>query len=214
MFRHITNLLEETMKILYMLFAVMVMAIPPAKAEENRAMTVPEIYNFVSSTNSAVNSPNLNTASGFLNRTTAENARFENRVAVYNGGSPWVSAWYGQPTYSAYYRYPLSPYYSQASMRTLGKWDHINTLMHRKRMVPGYRAHMEITGTTVNPYGQSAIVDVDWKEYSLAYSPYQPSLATQAMNTNARCKMYLSKMGEHEIMLTRMDCNTNTNLPF
>lgn len=201
------------MKYFFMFFAFLVMAIPPAQATENR-MTVTEIHNFIGQANSAVNNPNMHVARNFLNRTTAENAAFDNRVSVYNGHDPYYRVWYNNPAYGSYYRYPYSPYYASTSSRALHKWDHINLIENKKRMIPGYQAHMNVLDSTINPYGRTAVVDIDLKEYSLAYTPHHPTLASRVLHANSRCKMYLSKMGSDEMVLTRMDCNTNTNLPF
>lgn len=202
------------MRFLFTFFALLVMVMPSAHATENRIM-VTDIHNFVNNANSALNNPNLHVTRNFLNRTTAENAVFENRIAVYTpGADPWHRVWYNNPAYGHYYRYPQNPYYNPTSMRNLTKWDHINTVENKKRMIPGYQARMEVTNTVISPYGGTAIVDVDMKEYSLAYTPYHPNLTQQVLNANSKCKLYLSKMGNHDIVLSRMDCNTNTNLPF
>jgi len=203
------------MRFLLTVFALMVMVVPSAQATENR-ITVTDIHNFVNNANSAVNNPNMHVARNFLNRTTAENAIFENRIAVMNGVNPYHRVWYNNPAYAYgyYYRYPMNPYYAPTSARSLTKWDHINMVENKKRMIPGYQARMDITNTVVSPYGDSAVVDVDLKEYSLAYSPYTPTLTQQMLNANSKCKLYISKMGHHDMVLSRMDCNTNTNLPF
>ncbi len=201
------------MKHLFMFFALFILVIPSAQATENR-MLVTDIHQFINSANSAINNPNLHVGRNFLNRTTANNAVFQNKVSVYHQANPWNRVRYNNPAaYGAYYRYPSNPYYSPTSARSLKKWDHVNLLESKKRMIPGYQAHMEITGTTINPYGQSAVVDLDMKEYSMSYTPYHPSLTQKMMHANSKCKMYLSKQGE-DLLMTRMDCNTNTNLPF
>lgn len=202
------------MRSILMLFAFLVVAIAPAQATENR-MTVTEIHNFIGQANSAINNPNWDVSRSFLNRTTAENAVFENRVSVYNNyAHPYHRVWHNNPYYGSYYRYPMNPYYAPTSMRAAKKHDHINMLASKKRMIPGYHAHMDITDTTINPYGSSAVIDIDMKEYSLSYTPLHPTLATRVLHANSKCKMYLTKMGQNELILTRMDCNTNTNLPF
>ena len=201
------------MRFTLMLFALLVMAIGPAQAAENR-ITVTEIHNFIQNASHAINNPNRHVARNFLNRSTADNAVFVNRTAVNNTGTYWHQAWYGNPAYGAYYRYPLNPYYSPTSVDQLGKWDNINLLENKKRMIPGYQAALDVTGTNIHPYGGHAVVDLDMKEYSLSYSPYQPNQAGRTMHANSKCKMYLSKLDDNNIVMTRMDCNTNTNLPF
>lgn len=203
------------MKYLFMAFALFAMTTSQAQATENRIL-VTDIHQFINSANSAINSPNLHVGRNFINRTTTENAIFKNKVSIYNQTvNPWNRVWYNSPAtaYGVYYRYPHNPYYNPTSMNSLRKWDHINQLENKKRMIPGYQSHMEITGTTVNPYGQSAVIDVDMKEYSMSYTPYYPSLSTQIQHASSKCKMYLSKMGS-DLLLTRMDCNTNSSLPF
>lgn len=209
------------MRFLLTALALLMMAAPAAQASENR-ITVSDLYNFVSNTNSAINNPNLHVSRDFLNRITADNAVFDTTVAQYNYGynynyaDPWHRVWYANPAYGYYYRYPYARYYGYGptSMRSMTKWDHINTLENKKRMIPGYKAQMEITNTLISPYAGTAVVDVDLKEYSLAYSPYTPALTQHVLNANSKCKLYLSKRSIGDIMLSRMDCNTNTSLPF
>lgn len=207
------------MRFLYVFFALVVMAaVQPAQAMENR-ISVTDIHNFINNTNSALNNPNLHVARNFLNRTTAENAVFENTVSVYdnyaaNPYDPYHRVWYNNPAYGYYYRYPLNQYYAPTSMHSLKKWDMINQIENKKRMIPGYQAKLDITDTVISPYGGTAVVDIDLKEYSTAYNPYMPGLTQSVLNANSKCKMYLSKKGDNDMLLTRMDCNTNTNLPF
>ncbi|MCB9991925.1 MAG: hypothetical protein H6867_11265 [Rhodospirillales bacterium] len=202
------------MRFALMCLGLLVMAAAPASATEHR-ITVTEIHNFVQKTAHAMNDPNRHTARSTLNTALAENASFSNKVSVYNPAGLWHQAWYGHPAaYGAYYRYPTNPYYNPTSLSSLRKWDQINLLENKKRAIPGYEATMDITGTTINPYGTSAVVDLDMKEYSLAYTPYHPTLAGRVLHANSKCKMYLSKVNARDLMMTRMDCNTNTNLPF
>ncbi len=200
------------MRLFVMMCALMVMVMPQAQAMENR-IHVGDLYNFVSDKNSAVNNPLISVSRNFLNRTTAENAIFENRVALHGAAHQWHRVYHAHPSHWAYYRYPWSPYYNPVSMRSMSKWDQINMLENKKRNIPGYQARIDITNTVINPYGTTAIVDVDLKEYSLAYTPYSPALTTRVLHANSKCKMYLSRMGTNELVMTRMDCNTNTNLP-
>lgn len=198
------------MRFLVTIIALALMTAGPAQAMENRITTM-DIHNFVQNTNSAINHPNQHVTRSFLNRAAADNAVFVNQVAVYNPGA-WQQAWYGHPASGYYYRYPLNPHYSPTSASHLGKWDHIYMLENKKRTIPGYRANMDVTGSRISAYGGTAVVDINLKEYSLAYTPYNPALTDLVMHANSTCRMYLSKVGE-DMMMTRMDCNTNTNLP-
>ena len=201
------------MRFILMLLGLIAMAIAPAGATEHR-MTVTEIHNFVQKTARAINNPDRNVARNTLNMAMAENAAFINRISTYNPEGLRQQAWYGAPAGRASYRYPVTPYYSPTSLDTLGKWDTINLLENKRRIIPGYEAAMDVTGTNISAYGMNAVVDLEMKEYSLAYSPYNPTLTDKVLHANSKCKMYLSKVNSDTLVMTRMDCNTNTTLPF
>lgn len=198
------------MRFLLTIFALLVTAVAPATAAER--ISVSDIHNFVENTNHAINNPNRHAARNYLASTTADNAIFVNHIAVLPQPGTWQAAWAG--TYSGYSRYPLNPYYTQTSTGNFSKWQTIDQLESKKRTIPGYQAQLDVTETKINAYGTAATVDVDLKEYSLAYTPYNPTLTTKVMHANSKCKLYLSKAGNSDIVLSRMDCNTNTNLPF
>ncbi len=198
------------MRFLLTIFALLVTAVAPATAAER--ISVSDIYNFVENTNHAINNPNRHVARNHLARTTADNAIFVNHVAVLPSPGTWQAAW--ASAYSNYSRYPLNPYYTRTSTGSFSKWQTIDQLEVKKRTIPGYQAQFDVTQTEINAYGTLATVDVDLKEYSLAYTPYNPTLTTKVMHANSKCKLYLSKAGNSDIVLSRMDCNTNTNLPF
>jgi hypothetical protein len=84
----------------------------------------------------------------------------------------------------------------------------------KKQRIPGYRTELKITDTTISPYGSTAVVDLDLREYSLAYSPYTPNLSQRVMHSSGKCKMYLSKVSEIQLLVTRLDCNTQSTLPY
>ncbi len=199
------------MKLLLSFFAVMILVMPQAQATENR-MTVTDIHNFVSAKQDAMNSASLTATRNFLNRSTAENAVIERRVAQLEFHPGWNAVTHTRPYYGYAYRYPVTPHYRLASHDRLGKWDNINMVEHKKRTIPGYENEIKITGTTINPYGRTAVVDLDMHEFSLAYNPYRTNLTERVLHANSKCKMYLTKLATDQIVMTRMDCNTNSNL--
>jgi len=201
------------MRLIFSFLALMLVAMPQAQATENRIL-LNEIHNFIGQTNNALNNPNRHVSRNYLDRVTADNAMIQNRMSVFNGSHHLLRARYGNPAYSAYYRYPLNPYYTHTASKTLRKWDFINTVEHKKQTIPGYRALIAVENTVINPYGSSAVVDVDMKEFGATYSPYYAGLIDQVKHSHGKCKMYLNKVNDKDLMLTRMDCNTNTSMPF
>ncbi len=199
------------MRFLFALFAMAVIAAPAAQAGER--ITVNEVHHFVAETNTALNHPDTRAGSSFLQRKVASNARFENNVMTNVTGHPYaMDVWY---SVYGYYRYPYSyyPYHTKTSFRSMDKWDMIGHFENKKRLIVGYRPELSITGIKMRPNATSAVVDVDMKEYSLRYSPYMPELTNGILHATSKCKMYLGKH-EDKVYLTRMDCNTNSNLPF
>ena len=201
------------MRFIFMLFALVVMGMPQAQATENRILLT-DIHSFVGQANNAINNPNMHVSRNFLDRTTADNALIQNRLSVYGGARALNRVWYNHPAYGSYYRYPLNPYYTRTGSESLRKWDFINKVEDKKRMIPGYRALLTVEDTVINPYGTSAVVDVDLKEYGASYSPYYAGLVDQVKHSHGKCKMYLSKIGSRDLVMTRLDCNTNTSMPF
>ena len=79
-------------------------------------------------------------------------------------------------------------------------------------MIVGYKPEFVVTGIKMRPYASSAVVDVSLREYSTQYAPYYSHLTAGVLHANSKCKMYLSKH-RGELFLTRMDCNTTSNMP-
>jgi hypothetical protein len=94
----------------------------------------------------------------------------------------------------------------------------ISKLETKKRTIPGYQSMFEVSEMTISPLADSAVVDVSFKERSLTYVsgltysnvPYYNQHVN--LDTHAKCKMHLAKM-DNLVYLTRMYCNTSTNLP-
>lgn len=181
----------------------------PAHAEKR--ISIHELHNFVDNTEEALNAQHLGATRSYFQRTTAENATFSHQVSQFQpyGMQP---VWYNHPQYGQYYRYPMAGQYAKVSSRDIGKWEEISMIERKKRSIPGYKAQLDITDTVINPYGTAAVIDIDLKEYSLAYNPYHPTLTSNVLHSNSRCKLYVSKIDDNNLFLNRMDCNTNTNL--
>jgi hypothetical protein len=191
-------------------FALLIFVAAPAHASER--LTVHELHNFVNDKNHAMNNANLNVARAFLARTTSENAIFDQRINTYQHNYGYMNhVYYGHPAMSPYYRYPYNPYFKRTSTRSVGKWQQISLLEHKKMNIPGYRAVLNIENTVINPYATSAVIDIDMKEFGTAYNPASPTLASRVLHANSKCKAYVSKLNGN-LILNRMDCNTNSNI--
>lgn len=200
----------------FLLAGAMVLMTFSAAAHASERIKVHEIHNFVAKLNSAVN--DANTLRG---RTTLENiisnqAVFEDNVNSTNYHNYYNTHWVNHSYNYAYYgyRYPYYHGYTNVGFRSLNKWEQISKLETKKRTVPGYRGVFELSTLTVSPLADSAVVDVDFKEQSLTYAPgYAPYYYQHSnLNTHSKCKVHLGKMN-NTVYLTRMYCNTNTNLP-
>jgi len=203
------------MRFLALMVALGALTIAPlqAQAMENR-LTVADVHNFVMKANAALNNPNMGVGRSFLNQAVASNALFENRTTHFNAPGAVHPVWYGSPYAGAYYRYPYYTALTPVSNRAHDKWDKIAAFENKKRLIHGYWQDMTVTGLNIRPYGEGAAVDIDLKEYSLGYAPHNPNLMTRVLHANSKCKMYLNKSRHGEVLLTRMDCNTNSSLPF
>jgi len=183
----------------------------PAQASER--LNVGELHNFVANLNVAVNNSDLREGHHSLDRMIAASATFENNVNAYNNrylvNNPYAYNHYG-------YRYPYAynNYYAKTGFQALGKWDQISVLETKKRTIPGYKGTFELGALTIAPIGDTAVIDVDFKEHSLAYaSTYAPYYYNHAaLNGHSKCKMHVAKQND-TVYMTRMYCNTNTNLP-
>lgn len=200
------------MRLLLTLFAFMLIAMPQAHADNDR-ITTSEIYNLVQDMNLALNNPDTRVGRQFLNQHISDNALFSHNMSVYQQAHPYSYVWHNNPAYSAYYRYPLNPYFSASGAMSLSKWQEIRYFEDKKRLIAGFQTEINVTNINMRPYANTAVVDVAIREHSIGYAPYNPGLTSQIVHSNSRCKMYLGRSAHHTIYVTRMDCNTNTNLP-
>jgi|AntRauTorckE6833_2_1112554.scaffolds.fasta_scaffold29785_2 hypothetical protein len=182
-----------------------------AQASEDR-LTVSEIYNFIELKEDAINTLDRRAGKTFLDRNIASSAVFENRIANYNGAyNHYVPAFYGQQNH---WRYPQVAGYVPTSYNALSKWQYINVLQDKKARIPGFKADIEVTKINIRPFGQSAIVDLDINEESMAYTGYHVAygqqLTQRVVHSKSKCKAYIAQNLNNEAVLTRLDCNTNS----
>lgn len=195
-----------------------------AQAAEDR-LKVGDVHSFISLLNNAVN--NVNTPNGHkqLENMILNQATFEDNV---NSQTYNQIQWAANPYNNYYgYRYPYYQGYTNVGYRSLNKWEQISKIETKKRTVPGYQAMFELSNITISPLADSAVIDVDFKEQSATYAPnyygyngygygygHAPYYYQHVnLNTHSKCKMHLAKMGNNVVYLTRMYCNTSTNLP-
>ncbi|NCO02656.1 MAG: hypothetical protein GW903_00510 [Alphaproteobacteria bacterium] len=201
------------MRYLTLLGAVATVALAgPAHAGER--MSVSEVHSFIAGLNTAINSPSLLDSRNQLDRLIASHASFENNVnATVLPHHTWVNNAYYYNNYA--YRYPYAAHpYAKTGFQAMGKWDNISLIETKKRTIPGYKAQFELGSLTMSPMADTAVVDVDLKEFSLTYAAgYAPYYYTHSnLNGHSKCKMYISKDNKR-VALDRLYCNTNTNLP-
>jgi len=187
-----------------------------ANASEQR-LRVSEVHEFVANMNNAMNNPTWNRGHAFLQTAISNNAVFENQIS-----NRYVNHWphyygtvvnnrYHYPYYS--YRYPYAYNgFVKTGVDVMNKWDMISSIEHKNSVIPGYEARITLKEVNMPANALSAVVDVDLKEYSLAYGPYAPHFTHDRLASFSKCKLYLSK-SNYEVFLSRMDCNTNSNLP-
>jgi hypothetical protein len=198
------------MRILALCAALVLTMTSAAQAEER--MRVHEIHNYLSALNSAINHSDMGFARQSMGHLISSQAVFEDNV---NANNPSYYQWAGNPyVHNMYgYRYPYFAGYHNVGYRTMNKWEKISHLEAKKRTVPGYRGMFELVDFTVAPMRETAVLDVEFKEQSLSYAPGAPyHYHYTNLNTHSKCKMHLAKMNE-QVFMTRMYCNTNTNLP-
>jgi hypothetical protein len=203
------------MRVLLATLALCLIVLQPALAKDSRIM-VHEVHSYVSQVNSALNNPNIAVGRNFLVRNVAEGALFETSVKMFHPGHPSVQdVWWKQTYGPYYYRYPYAyyPYYTTSGYEEMGKWEMISNFENKKRLIVGYQPEYVITGIKMRPDATQAVVDLDLKEYSTRYAPYSPYLTSGVLHANSKCKAYLVKH-EGQIVMTRMDCNTHTQMPF
>lgn len=218
-------------------FMVLMAYTPAVNAAER--LQIHEIHTFVEQLNNAVNNVNNVQSRNMLDRMISNQAVFEDNVNTHNNyyahrvNNPYYNYnQYYNPYYG--YRYPYHQGYNNVGYTTLNKWQKISKLETKKRTVPGYQGMFQVTKTMITPQADSAVVDVSFKEQSASYAPnyapyhnpyynayynhysnynYYSNYHHYAnLNTNAQCKMHLAKKGG-VMFMTRLYCNTNTNMP-
>lgn len=184
-----------------------------AQSDASERLRVNDVHNYVQSLNNAINNVNVLSGRNALENMISNQALFEDNVNTHRYGNPYlVNNVYNNPYYA--YRYPYHHGYTNVGYRSKNKWEKISLLETKKRTIPGYKGVFEVGEMTISPLADSAVVDVDFKEQSLTYAPgYAPYYYHHAnLNTHSKCKMHLGKMND-TVYLTRMYCNTSTNLP-
>ncbi len=203
------------MRVLLATIALCMLVLQPALAGEGRIM-VHEIHSFIAQANSALNNPNIAVGRNFLTRNVAEGALFETNVKLFQPGHPAAQEiWWNQTYGQYYYRYPYAyyPYYTTSSYQEAGKWEMIRNFENKKRLIVGYQPEYIITGVKMRPDATQAVVDLDLKEYGTRYVPYSTYLTSGVLHATSKCKAYLVRH-QNQLVMTRMDCNTHTNMPF
>ena len=206
------------MRYLILTGAMMLMTFS-GSALANERLKVHEIHNFISGLNSAVNDMDSLRGRHALEQMISNQAVFEDNVNSYAyNNMHWVNNQYRHHNYYGY-RYPYYQGYNNVGYRSLNKWQQISKLETKKRTVPGYKGIFELSTVKISPLADSAVVDIDFKEQSLTYTPnayaagYAPYYYQHtSLNTHSKCKLHLGKMN-NTVYMTRMYCNTNTNLP-
>lgn len=197
----------------FLLAGAMVLISFASTANANERLRVNDVHNFISNLNGAVNDINSSFGRSKLENMISNQATFEDNVNSHTYSQRhWVNNPYHYQHYG--YRYPYYQGYTNVGYRSLNKWEQISKLETKKRTVPGYKGMFQLSNITISPLADSAVVDVDFKEQSLSYAPgYAPYYYHHAnLNTHSKCKLHLGKM-DKTVYLTRMYCNTTTNLP-
>lgn len=201
------------MRYLLLAGAMVLISAVSTTAQASERLRVNDIHNFINNLNGAVNSINLSSGRSSLENMISNQATFEDNVNTHTyNQAHWVNNPYHY--YHNAYRYPYHNGYTNVGYRSMNKWEQISKIETKKRTVPGYQGKFMLSNITISPLADSAVVDVDFKEQSVNYVPgYAPYYYNHvSMNTHSKCKMHLGKM-DSTVYLTRMYCNTTTNLP-
>ncbi len=204
---------KGTYNMRYLLLAgAMMLSVFSTSADASERLRVHDVHKFVDGLNVAVNNLHSINGQNKLENMISNQALFEDNVNSH-GYNPYLVNNTYNPNYYAY-RYPYHQGYANVGYKSNNKWEKISTLQTKKRTIPGYKGVFEVSEMTISPLADSAVVDVDFKEQSLTYAPgYTPYYYQHAnLNTHSKCKMHLGKMND-TVYLTRMYCNTSTNLP-
>ena len=210
------------MKKLLTLAALAAAIVPISDAHASERISVHEINKFVRSFDEAINNPDVLVGRSFLSRNLVETASLQNSIQL-----PWHQGYNAvrdtDRAYVDYYRYPYaySLNYRPSSMHVENKSGIISNFQSKKQIIPGFKQETKVTSTTMPADAQSAIVDVDLKEFGVRYvghNPgfypgYHPIVAQNVLNTDSKCKMYLGKQNS-KIKLKHMICNSVSHLPY
>jgi len=187
-------------------------------AQANDRISLYEVNTFLTKMTNAVNSRDLNVSNAFLNSHVKANAIIsDTRNASWVDGRYVYSAWNGYHA-SPYYRYPAMAYNSYlkpTSYQSVGKTGLIASLNHKKTMIPRYHQTMSVLATRMPADASSVVVDVNLREFGLAYTQASYGLhgyAQKVEHSNARCQLGLKKEAGF-MKLTSMSCNTVINTP-
>lgn len=203
------------MKKLFTFIAAAAVLLPASNALASERISVHEINKFVKKFDAAINNPDVLVGHSFLNLNLKETASVENTIRrpfSYDYG--YGTVYYENGVYSDYYRYPYAyaPHYRPSSLHVDGKAGMISTFQNKKHLIPGFTQQTTIEGTTMPSHAKTAVVDIDVKEFGLRYAGYYPTLTERVLQSNAKCKMHLSKTNG-DIKLNRLVCNTVSYLP-
>lgn len=190
-------------------------------AQAAEPMSIYEINTFLSKMQNAVNNPDPQVGRHFLARHLDENASAYNTLSHAWANDPRLAyrpVWHNYDR-SAYYRYPQAydPYYRPTSVQSIDKTEILAQFENKKHMIPRYHQEINVLGTRMPADAKSAILDINLKEFGLAYNyayaPYRTAYADKVLHSDAKCKLHLKKENQ-EIRLTQMTCNTLLNAPF
>lgn len=209
-----------TKKLLLAGAALSFLAFSSTGAEAKERLSIHELNNFVASLTNAVNNPDPAVGRTFLARHLGENAQMNNTILHAHAAVPNMMhpAWQGYAT-SHYYRYPYAanPYYKPTSVRSMDKTEIIAQFESKKHMIPRYNQKIEILGSKMPADGRNAVLDVNMKEFGVAYrygyNPYAPHHANQYLHTVSSCQLFIEKE-KHDVRLNRINCNTTMNPVF
>lgn len=184
-----------------------------ARAADERAITVADVHNFTARIEAVINNGTPGETRDDLSLLIARNAQFSENIFRPHYQAGWSNVAYGYG-YPAYYGRPYATYgYAPANFYSLSKGGQIDRIVSKKHTIAGYQVQLDVTNIEINPYGSTAMVSLDVKEYGRVYSPYYAHFEQVAVQGNSRCRMYLMKGLDAPPVLTRLDCNTNSNLP-
>jgi len=112
-----------------------------------------------------------------------------------------------------YYRYPhYNAGFRATGVRRLDKSGMINLFENKKASIPGYSLKTSVLKVQMPAGAQSAVVDLDVKEFGLAYAGYAPGFSRAAPLSNSTCKAHLQVL-HGQTVLSRLNCNMISAIP-